>query len=107
MEAVASYRRARGVLAGGVSDEVSPGIELDRYRCEGPIEDAYAAQWFTVSPAEEAKFIGQGMWLVDGGDYDNDGRSEIVFAIDRYNEGGYELFYDDFKGHAEFRFSYH
>ena len=28
---------------------------------------------------------------------------ELVFAIDRYNQGGYELFYDDFKGHAVFR----
>jgi hypothetical protein len=27
------------------------------------------------------------MWLVDAGDYDNDGKSELVFAIDRANEG--------------------
>ncbi len=80
---------------------------LDRYRCEGPIDDAFASQWFAVSPGGEVKFIGQGMWLVDAGDYDNDGKSEIVFSIDRYDEGGYELFYDDFKGHAVFRFSYH
>jgi len=80
---------------------------LDRYRCERPIDDAFAGQWFAVSPRGEVRFIGQGMWLVDTGDYDNDGKSEVVFAIDRYNEGGYELFYDDFKGHAEFRFSYH
>jgi len=47
------------------------------------------------------------MWLVDAGDYDNDGKSEIVFSISRYNRGGYELFYDDFKGHTVFEFSYH
>lgn len=80
---------------------------LDRYRCEGPIDDAFASQWFAVSPGGEVKFIGQGMWLVDAGDYDNDGKSEIVFSIDRYDEGGYELFYDDFKGHAVLTFSYH
>lgn len=80
---------------------------LDRYRCEGPIDDAFASQWFAVSPGGEVKFIGQGMWFLDAGDYDNDGKSEIVFSIDRYDEGGYELFYDDFKGHAVFRFSYH
>jgi hypothetical protein len=40
------------------------------------------------------------MWLVDAGDYDNDGKSELVFAIDCANEGGYELFYDDFKKHV-------
>ena len=51
--------------------------------------------------------LGQGMWLVDAGDYDNDGKSELVFAIDRYNQGGYELFADDFKSHAASHFSYH
>ena len=35
-------------------------------------------------------------------------KSELVFAIDRYDEGGlYELFYDDFKGARGFQFSYH
>ncbi len=82
-------------------------VVLQKYRCEGPSDDAFAGQWFAVSPGGEVKFIGQGMWLLDAGDYDNDGKSEVVFAIDRYNEGGYELFYDDFKGHAVFRFSYH
>jgi hypothetical protein len=82
-------------------------LRLDRYRCEGPIEDAFDGQWFVLSPGGDAKFIGQGTWLVDSGDYDNDGKSEVVFAIDRYNEGGYELFYDDFKGHAVFRYRYH
>jgi hypothetical protein len=80
---------------------------LERYRCEGPIEDAFAGQWFAVSARGEIKFIGQGMWLVDAGDYDNDGKSEVVFSIDRYNEGGYELFYNDFAGHAVFQFGYH
>jgi hypothetical protein len=47
------------------------------------------------------------MWLVDAGDYGNDGRSELLFSIDRYNRGGYELFYDDFRKRAVFEFSYH
>jgi hypothetical protein len=34
-------------------------------------------------------------------------KSELVFAIDRANEGGYELFYDDFKKHTVFQFYYH
>jgi hypothetical protein len=82
-------------------------VILDRYRCEDPIDEPFAGQWFALSPGGDVKFIGQGMWLVDAGDYDNDGKSELVFSIDRYDEGGYELFYDDFKGHAVFRFSYH
>jgi hypothetical protein len=51
--------------------------------------------------------LGNGIWLVDAGDYDNDGKSELVFSIDRYNQGGYELFYDDFKKHATFEYGYH
>jgi len=46
------------------------------------------------------------MWLVDAGDYDNGGKSEVLFAIDGYNMGGYRLFYDDFSRSAEFRFYY-
>jgi hypothetical protein len=80
---------------------------LTGYRCEGPQDDPFIEQWFAVTPRGETTLLGDGMWLVDAGDYDNDGKSEVVFAIDRYNEGGYELFYDDFKGHAVFQFSYH
>jgi hypothetical protein len=80
---------------------------LAEYRCEGPPEDAFVNQWFVVKPGGEIRFLGAGMWLVDAGDYDNDGKSEVVFSIDRYNQGGYELFYYDFKKSAVFQFSYH
>jgi len=45
--------------------------------------------------------------LVDAGDYDNDGKSELVFSIDRENEGGYQIWYDNFTKHATFKFHYH
>jgi len=63
--------------------------------------------WFAVDPGKSVQYIGAGMWLVDAGDYDNDGKSELVFSINRENRGGYELFYDDFKKHTVFEFSYH
>lgn len=63
--------------------------------------------WFALDPQGGFHYLGSGMWLVDAGDYDNDGRSELVFSIDRENRGGYELFYDDFKKHVAFEFSYH
>jgi len=52
------------------------------------------------------------LWGMDGdvpapGDYDGDGKSELVFSIDDYNRGGYRLFYDDFGQRAVFEFSYH
>ena len=80
---------------------------LSGNRCDTPPDDAFVDQWFAVSPRGEPIFLSAGMRLVDAGDYDNDGKSEVVFAVDRYNAGGFELFYDDFKGHAVFQFSYH
>jgi hypothetical protein len=75
-------------------DDVEAGFEMDD-------------PWFTVSPDKAVAYLDAGMWLVDAGDYDNDGKSEIVFSIDRYNRGGYEIFYDDFRKHAVFEFGYH
>jgi len=37
----------------------------------------------------------------------NDGKSELVFSIDRENEGGYQIWYDNFTKHATFKFHYH
>lgn len=62
---------------------------------------------FAVDPQNAVSLIGLGLVLVDGGDYDNDGKSELVFAINRDNRGGYELFYDNFKKRAVFEFGYH
>jgi len=63
--------------------------------------------WFVASPQHSVAYLDSGLWLVDAGDYDNDGRSELVFSIDRDNEGGYELFYDGFQKRAVFNFNYH
>jgi hypothetical protein len=64
-------------------------------------------KWFTVDPQRLVRYLDDGIWLVDAGDYDNDGQSELVFSIDDYNRGGYKIFYDNFKKHATFKFSYH
>jgi len=82
-------------------------VQLEEYRCDGPSDDAFVDQWFVISPRLEVTFLDAGMWLVDAGDYDNDGRSELVFSIDRYNRGGYELFYGDFEKRVTFVFHYH
>jgi hypothetical protein len=82
-------------------------VRLDGYRCDGPSDDAFVDQWFVIDPVNQVKLLGTEMWLVDAGDYDNDGQSELIFAINGYNRGGYELFYDEFKKHAVFEYSYH
>jgi hypothetical protein len=63
--------------------------------------------WFIVDPQKAARYLDVGIWLVDAGDYDGGGKSELLFSIDRYNRGGYELFYDDFAKRVVFEFSYH
>ncbi len=45
--------------------------------------------------------------LVDAGDYDNDGKSEVLFWVERYNRDGYFLFYNNFKNMIDFTWSYH
>ena len=63
--------------------------------------------WFVIDPQRSVRYLDDGLWLVDAGDYDNDGHSELVFSINRDNRGGYEMFYDDFKKRAVFEYSYH
>jgi hypothetical protein len=90
------------------------GWSLARLHLEGATEcdDVEAGSgmddpWFVVDPERAVAYLDKGMWLVDVGDYDNDGNSELVFSISRYNRGGYELFYDHFKKKAKFEYSYH
>jgi hypothetical protein len=82
-------------------------LKLDAIECDDESGRSIDNQWFVITPTKEVRFLGEGMWLVDAGDYDNDGRSEIMFCIDQYNLGGYRLFYDDFKKQAIFEFHYH
>ena len=45
--------------------------------------------------------------LVDAGDYDNDGNSEVIFFASRYNGDGYVLFYDNFTKILIYDWMYH
>jgi hypothetical protein len=63
--------------------------------------------WFFVDTTKTVKYLDSGMWLVDAGDFDNDGTSELIFSINREDEGGYEIWYENFKKHATFKFNYH
>lgn len=64
-------------------------------------------QWYYITPEAHVVYLDDGMWLVDAGDYDNDGASELLFSIDRENRGGYVLFYDHFRKHSTFEYSFH
>jgi len=84
-------------------------LNLTGNACDGEqdFQDAFHGQWYVIEPSGIARFLGTDMWLVDAGDYDNDGKSEVLFAISGYNKGGYRLFHRDFTRSAEFAFHYH
>ncbi|MFN0030721.1 MAG: hypothetical protein ACKVOR_01030 [Flavobacteriales bacterium] len=45
--------------------------------------------------------------LIDAGDYDSNGQSEILFKTSRYNGDGYVMFYNDFVNMVDFNWNYH
>jgi hypothetical protein len=84
-------------------------LNLTGYACDGPQNDggAFNGQWYAIDPTTNLRPLGTNMWFVDAGDYDNSGHSQLLFAIDGYNQGGYRLFYRNFTKSAEFSFNYH
>jgi hypothetical protein len=83
-------------------------LHLPGWNCDAPQEDGspFLAQWYAIAPTGEIRFLGSGMWLIDAGDYDGDGRSEVLFAVEGFAKDGYRLFYQDLQKSAEFSF-YH
>jgi len=70
--------------------------------------DPFADHWFLVLADGRAVHIGAFMELVDAGDYDHDGKSELVFSYGRpEDEDGYILFYDSFRKQVKVSWTYH
>ena len=74
-------------------------------RCESN-EDAWDSVWFLLTRGA-FHFVGTALTLLDAGDYDGDGISEIVFQTSGYNRDGYVLFHPGNKASLEFGWSYH
>jgi hypothetical protein len=71
-------------------------------------DDPLADPWFFVSPARTVRRIGSFMSLLDAGDYDNDGRSELVFFLSQPEDtDGYVLFDADLQKQATLTWHYH
>jgi hypothetical protein len=61
-------------------------------------DDPWARQWFLVASDLKVTRLGGYMTLLDAGDYDGDGQSEVIFFEARYpDQDGYILFYDHFQ----------
>lgn len=71
-------------------------------------DDPLSDPWFFVSSDGVVKRIGSFMTLLDAGDYDNDGKSEIVFFLSQgENLDGFVLFDANLQKQASFTWSYH
>ncbi|ABF39949.1 hypothetical protein Acid345_0946 [Candidatus Koribacter versatilis Ellin345] len=64
-------------------------------------------EWFTIDPSGTVHYLASNLVLVDAGDYDKSGHSQVLFMIDDYNRGGYVLFYDNFQKQATLEYHFH
>jgi hypothetical protein len=102
LNAFKSYRAVTGDAL------ISVGFRLEQTKCGGGSpDDPQWQHWFYLSPEKEVAHIGDRMRLVDAGDYDSDGVSEVIFWTERYNRDGYVLFYKGFAKNTDYLWSYH
>jgi hypothetical protein len=74
--------------------------------CDGPIDDAWSSHTFLVS-GTSVKHLGVGLELVDAGDFDGNGASELLFWFSGYNRDGYVLFFGRASDKVEYLWGYH
>ncbi len=84
-------------------------LSLTGWACDGmeASHGPFVGQWYVSDPTDHVRFLASGMWLVDAGDYDENGRSALLFSLEGYNIGGYRLYYRNFKKSVEYVFHYH
>jgi hypothetical protein len=70
--------------------------------------DAGSSPWFFVTADGHARRIGSFMSLLDAGDYDNEGRSEVIFILEQPEDTeGFLLFNADMHKAASLLWAYH
>lgn len=78
----------------------------------GDFQSMGGNQVFFASPDHKAVLLGLQWELLDAGDYDGEGRSEVIFQVAEGKDidietEGYVLFYDDFQHNARFTWTNH
>lgn len=99
LKATPSYRDRQGRRLIGL--QVDPALN----DCDGPAEQGWVSHWFALD--EGTRFIGRELDLVEALDVDSDGSSELLFWQASYNQDGYVLLFNAFKGRSELLWSYH
>ncbi len=82
-------------------------VELDprAWTCDSMRDPDWDMHWFLLD--EPPVLLGRSLELVDAGDYDADGKSEILFWHSGDDEDGYTLFAADFKKRIDRWWNYH
>ncbi|HEY2378281.1 MAG TPA: hypothetical protein VGH98_20050 [Gemmatimonadaceae bacterium] len=96
---VSAYRNSRGREIVGL--RLRGGVEP----CDGWMDPQLLNHWFLVGATPRP--LGDEMDLVDAGDYDGDGKSELLFWRAGDDVDAYVLIYDDFSKQVEFYWNYH
>jgi hypothetical protein len=84
---------------------ISLRLKSELNSCDWQIDTEWSNHVFLVSSV--TKYIGPGLELVDAGDYDADGKSELLFWYTAYNKDGYSLLSEGVKERADYFWSYH
>lgn len=85
---------------------VSVNLDVAGLKCDFDYDPYLTTLVFLVTGGEVRR-IGPDLQLIDAGDFDNDGKSEVLFWYSGYNRDGYTLFYDDFRQHVNYWWGYH
>jgi len=96
-----TYKSAHGALLISLIEKKPPGRPED----SGP-GDEPEPFWFYVN-GPEFRLIDKSLELIDAGDYDHDGHSEVVFHKSGYDYDGYVLVCDQMRKQVGFGWSYH
>lgn len=76
-------------------------------RCGVTSGSGWEPHTFVVLPDGQIRHLGSGLTLLDAGDYDGDGYSELVFFVARYDAGGYALFRGNLPRLVSYEWNYH
>lgn len=111
-EVAAEYTIAKFSLAKSYRDQAGRELvqvevaDADMNRCE--LEGYPFLRFLTfLRNGDDTRLLGGELQLIDAGDYDNDGKSEVMFWYSGYNRDGYVLYYDDFRRRADYLWGYH